>query len=281
MQSNTVMEIGASDSSSQHLDALRDLGFCVIPSVAEPTLIEQAKSLTDEIVAYAEEGLEDPFWRYYLRHRNDQGVLYDLYQRHPEFQMLAKNPQVLNTLTGVLGEDIFLYENSLVYKPSGRANAVPWHQDFLSRPDEPMKYIAWITLDPVTEANGTLKVIPGSHRQGYLPWKRIKGETHHDRVLEEYVKEEDAVYVEMAAGDALIFDARLLHSSDECHSDDPRRAYRISYQGFDALTTPRGTPIVLHGGRPSSLRQRYPQSFHAEPKWKDFLRRVGKRLAKI
>lgn len=264
-----------------YLQNLQENGFSIIPQVTSSEKLLEIRELTEEIVEYAEKQLEDPFDRYYLRHRSDQGVLFDLFQRHPEFQDLAKNKVVMETLAGALGDDIFLYENSLVYKPSGRANAVPWHQDFISRPHEPKKFIVWIAIDDVTIENGALKAIPGSHKNGYLPWFRVKGETHHDRVKEEYTQGRQSEYLEVMAGDALIFDAMLLHSSDECHSELPRRAYRISYQGFESIRPPRGAPVVVNGGRPSALSKKYHQPMVKKALWKIFLNKAGKRLSRV
>ncbi|WP_286885406.1 phytanoyl-CoA dioxygenase family protein [Aneurinibacillus sp. UBA3580] len=235
---------------------IRD-GYTILKNVFNKEQLQDVCSLIDEVIEYAEKDLIDPFKMFYLGHRPDQGVLYDLYQRHPEFRDMAQNKIILDTLQQVLGEDIFIYENSMVYKPKGKRNGVPWHQDFISRRTEPIKYIVWIALDKITKDNGCLKVIPGSHRLGFLPWHTVKGETHHDRVNKEYVDESKAEYVELEVGDVLIFHMLLLHSSDEVHTDVPRRAFRISYQGFDQIYSPRATPIVVRGGKPKSLASRF------------------------
>ncbi|MCE9591942.1 MAG: phytanoyl-CoA dioxygenase family protein [Planctomycetes bacterium] len=266
-------------------NTLCEQGYLILRSVIPAGEMSVVRGLTDRIVACASRNLEDPFAKYYLRHRADQGTLYDLYQRHPEFQPLAKIPAVLDALESVLGPDIFLYENCLVYKPRDRRNGVPWHQDFLSRPDEPVKYIAWMAIDNVTRANGAMKIIPGSHLKGFLPWHRVKGETHHDRVNPECVDESKAIHAELAAGDVLVFNQMLLHSSDEVDSELPRRAFRVSYQGFDAISTPRGTPIVLRGGTPESLAQRFPNPYTPPVQVKEDIARrclhaIGWRLLK-
>lgn len=170
---------------------------------------------------------------------------------------MAHNQTILDRLEDTLGEDIILYENCVVFKPKGKKNAVPWHQDFISRKLEPTKYIVWIALDKANKENGCLKVIPGSHKIGFLPWHRVEGETHHDRVNKEFVDETKVEYVELEAGDALVFHMQLLHSSEEVHSDLPRRAFRVSYQGFNQIYSPRATPIVVRGGHPKFLREKF------------------------
>ena len=269
-------------------NSLSDNGYTILKNVFSEDALAGIRDLTQRVTQYAERGLEDPFSKYYLRHRADQGVLYDLYHRHPAFRVFAENHRILDALETALGPDIYLYENSLIYKPPGKHNGVPWHQDFISRPDEPVKYIVWMALDRATRANGCVKVIPGSHKSGFLPWHRVEGETHHDRVNPECVDESKAMYVELDAGDVLIFNQLLLHSSDEVDTDQPRRAYRVSYQGLDTVFTPRSTPIVLRGGEPESLASRYNKPYVEQPKVeispgvaKRVLHAVGWRLLRI
>lgn len=265
-------------------------GFIILENVFSNDALVPIRELTDRIVAYGEKELEDPFSKYYLSHRVDQGVLYDLFQRHPEFQDLAKTTQILDNLEQLLGADIFIYENSLVYKPKGKANAVPWHQDFINRPHEPIKFVAWIALDKVTKENGAMKMIPGSHKLGFLPWHHVPGETHHTRVNLDGIDVSEAVYVELNPGDVLIFNQLVLHGSDEVQIKSNRRAYRISYQGFDQIFTPRGTPIVIRGGSPESLMKKYDktrvktddvQSSKAKNKIRRLLHKIGQKLLNI
>lgn len=259
-------------------------GFIVLKSVFREDMLATLRKILVEIVQYAEKGLEDPFGQYYLGHRADQGVLYDLYQRHPEFDVFAKNLDVLHALTEVLGEDIFLYENSVVYKPKGKRNGVPYHQDFISRPNEPVKYIAWMAIDKVTKESGALKVIPGSHKNGFLPWYTVKGETHHDRIDPKALDLTGETHIELDPGDVLIFNQLVVHGSDEMNSDSLRLVYRVSYQGFDEIFAPRGTPLVLQGGHPQSLQTRWParhQPKPPKPLWKRGINKLGRKLAQF
>lgn len=260
-----------------------DDGFVILKKVFSEHQLAPVRKLTNEIIAYGEKELEDPFRKFYLKHRTDQGVLYDLFQRHPEFQELAKNSYLLDKLGEVFGENICLYENSLVYKPRGKRNEVPWHQDFISRPKEPLKFIAWIALDDIRKENGAMKVIPGSHKYGFLKWFRVKGETHHDRIDLSQIDASKAVYAELDAGDVMIFNQLLVHSSDECDSEKQRRAYRISYAGMDEVIVPRGTPIVLRGGHPASLQKKFPKkSVEVEdPFYVKLIRKVAYRLNQV
>lgn len=211
-------------------------------------------------------------------------MLYDLFQRHPEFEQLARAPRVLDALELALGADILLYENSVVYKPKGKKNGVPFHQDFISRANEPVKFIAWMAIDRVTKDSGALKVIPGSHKQGFLPWHRVKGETHHDRINLDSLDLTGLIHLELEPGDVLIFNQLVVHGSDEMNTDSLRLVYRASYQSFDEIFVPRGAPVCVHGGHPAALAQRWPHSA-AHSSRRNFVIRglnyVGRKLAAL
>jgi len=268
---------------TQLFDLQRD-GFTILKDVHPAERVRAARDLVASIIAYAERGLEDPFFQYYLPHRADQGALYDVLQRHPDFWDLARVPRVLDALAPTLGDDIFMYENSVVYKPKGRRNAVPFHQDFISRPEEPLKLIAWTALDEVTVATGAMKLLPGSHTKGFLPWHRVPGETHHDRIRKDMLPKTEPYHAELEPGDVLIFNQLLVHGSDEVHTDSLRIAFRVSYQGFDRLVVPRGSPIVVRGGGPHALASRFSRPAAQLPRpslLKRAARYVGRRLMSI
>lgn len=177
-----------------------------------------------------------------------------------------------------------MYENTLVYKPKNKKNEVPYHQDFINRTDEPTKYVVWIALDDVTIENGAMKVIPTTHKLGFLPYHHVKGETHHTRLNLEGIDVSKYEYATMKAGDVLIFHHLLVHGSDRISSEQPRRAYRFSVQGFEQIYAPRAVPVVLRGGRPSSIYQLHKQPYtEPTPKnwWTRKLNQLGRKLVEL
>lgn len=226
-------------------------GYIILEQVFSHELISTANALVDEL--FKEDFTENnkkAFSNYFLPDRKDQGVLYDLYFRFPIFRKFTESDIILTELTKVLGESIMLYENSLVSKAPGTKNEVPWHQDFMNRTKEPKKYIVWIALDKITKENGALKVIPGSHLNGFLDFYRVDGETHHTRLDTRNIDINAYEYVELNQGDVLIFDQLLVHGSDRAEGKAPRRAYRFACQSLEMLYTPRCTPVILKGGTP-------------------------------
>lgn len=236
------------------MNALQENGFIILKDIFSEDLLKKVRETADNIfMNHDSEQNKTAFAKYYLPDRKDQGVMYDVFFRYPIFSKMVLNDTILDELEKILGSNIFLYENSLLRKPKNSSNEVPWHQDFINRPDEPKKYIVWIAIDDVTIKNGALKVIPGSHKHGFFKYFTVPGETHHTRLELTNFDTSKFTFVELKAGDVLIFDQLLVHSSDRTPGEDPRRAYRFACQGFDMFYTPRCIPFVLRGGEPQRI----------------------------
>jgi phytanoyl-CoA hydroxylase len=270
-----------SESWQQNAAELQEDGFTIVRNALDPDYLTLLSDLAERLIDYACLKLENPFEGYYHEHRPQHGVLFDIFQRHPQFWDAVRNEKVLDIVGTVLGPDILHYENTLLFKSTGSANGVPWHQDFIDRPDEPKKIVAWFALDDIRVANGAMSVIPGSHKNGFLPFFKSSG-THHTHVQPQYVDDGSAIVAELNAGDCLIFDQLLLHSSQDVRTGVPRRSFRVSYQGFDEILSPRGLPVVVRGGEPEHLAARFPnKASPQEPQKKmNFGRRVIRRLGR-
>ena len=80
-----------------------------------------------------------------------------------EFAIL---PEILDTVSQVLGGDIILWGSALFCKRAKGGKATPWHQDAQYWPIRPLETCTvWIAFDPSMPENGCLRVIPGSHRE--------------------------------------------------------------------------------------------------------------------
>jgi phytanoyl-CoA hydroxylase len=257
--------------------AFRDEGYVIVRDAIEPQLLATSREVAAGLIAWASRNGPDRLSDHYLPHRPDQGALYDVYQRHPHFVALARHPKVIEAIRQVYADSFFLYENSLLFKPRGSENEVPWHQDFMSRPHEPFKIIAWMALDDVDVDNGAVRVVPGTHRRGYLSFRRKRGETHHTRADLDGIDLSRAVDAEMRAGDVLLFHCALLHGSRRIDSPRPRRAYRAAYQNLDLAWTPRGTPLVVSLATPEDLSR----GAEPESRVRRLIHRVGARLLRV
>lgn len=229
------------------LDSFRENGFIVLKGAISAEkcsfLAESMSVIVSDI--NEESGKKDVSDHWYLSHRLDNGVLYDIYQRFPVVRPICEDSLILDFVDRYFQCSSYLYVSSFLFKPGDRENKVPWHQDFLSRPNESEKILAWVSLDTANRENGCLEVIPGSHKNGFREWFRVKGETHHDRIKLKNGEEEKKIFVETSPGDVVLFSNFLIHSSAQNSSNLPRRALRFVYKAMDDNALPRGSMLAM------------------------------------
>jgi ectoine hydroxylase-related dioxygenase (phytanoyl-CoA dioxygenase family) len=127
-------------------------------------------------------------------------------------------PKVMDAVSSLIGDDLMAFLLMFIYKPPGVPGSLhPFHQDaayFTFGPQEQCLGV-WIPLDPVNEANGSLCVVPGSHR---LPVRKLefKDGVNFGALASEGAEEDDefhdrSVTLDLPAGDCVLFSTHLLH----------------------------------------------------------------------
>ena len=95
---------------------------------------------------------------------NQEGVRGD-----DAFMELAKDPLIVDCVEQLIGQNIILWGCQLFCKPGSDGMEVPMHQDGAYWPIRPLATCTvWVALDHVTEENGCMRVVPGSHRHQSL-----------------------------------------------------------------------------------------------------------------
>ena len=148
------------------------------------------------------------------------------------------NPKLLGTVQDIYGPDFVPFAESIVIKMPENGAAFAWHQDgnFKTGPVPERGVNFGIYLNPSTEQNGCLHVIPGTHRQGKVDIDSLVVE---DARQEGAMKSETPILrglipVPAESGDLLIHSRNLVHGSFPNESRDLRVTV---YFGFHALTT--------------------------------------------
>jgi len=83
---------------------------------------------------------------------------------------LVHHPKVLDAVEDVIGPDILCWTTNFFIKEAHSPGFVSWHQDSTYWGLEPDDVVtAWVAFTDVTEENGYMQVIPGSHKVDQLP----------------------------------------------------------------------------------------------------------------
>jgi non-haem Fe2+, alpha-ketoglutarate-dependent halogenase len=180
------------------------------------------------------------------------GLQRRLYNLHLFFEWayrLATHDAVLDAIQDVLGGDILVYSTLVFYKPPQDSVYVSWHQDSFYSGLHPTPSIsAWIALTQSDSANGCMRVIPKSHKQGLLNHIDVGDESNPLRRGEQVatVNEADALDVVLQPGEMSLHQSAILHRSNPNTSGEPRIGFIVRFV-TDQITN-RATPMLgVHG----------------------------------
>ena len=144
-------------------------------------------------------------------------ALIEMDQSWLEFAML---PEILDIVEQLIGPDIIVWSSALFCKSPGQGKATPWHQDAQYWPIRPLETTTvWIAVDPSTQENGCLRVVPGSHLTGRIV-EHSRNPGRHGSWTQ--VDESRAVDLVIPAGTVVLFSANLLHGAYDNHSNRTR-----------------------------------------------------------
>ena len=146
------------------------------------------------------------------------------------FFNLARHPQLVQTVQNLIGDDLFLFRSTLMFKPAFHGSAHGFHQDSAYWPMEPPALVTVsIALNDAGLENGCFKVIPKSHLWGLQDWGRIA--RRHDEPLTDRIDIDTSgqIHVPLKAGSALYFHSLMVHGSGANRSPHPRNTALYAY----------------------------------------------------
>lgn len=171
------------------------------------------------------------------------------------YRALPFHPEVVETIGALIGDPFVFYLDQIFLKPGKTGAGTGWHQDnsYFKVADPTKGTGMWVALHAATVANGTMHVIPGSHRESYAH-ERDPGSDHHIRMQAD---ESKAVPVELPAGGALFFNFGVAHCTKANTTDHERAGLALHFLNAHHIpgrtTWPPATPLLTgpdaDGGR--------------------------------
>ena len=258
-------------SADQKEQFWRD-GFLLIENAVEPEVLDRMKS---DFSAWVEES---------RNHRSAYGETldgrprFDVEPAHSSekpglrrvnapveisdayYEAMASS-RMTDCVAELIGPNVKLHHTKINSKLPGGQTQVKWHQDFPFTPHSNDDVItALLMVDEVTEENGPLEVVAGSH----------KGDIHglwHEGVFTGAVADEVAASSQAKAqtctgpaGSVCLMHTRLLHGSAPNRSANPRTLFISVYSAEDAISyTANPVPtryegLVVRGSKTNTVR---------------------------
>ncbi|MGR8948038.1 MAG: phytanoyl-CoA dioxygenase family protein [Gammaproteobacteria bacterium] len=166
------------------------------------------------------------------------------------YDRLLRDERLVKPAEKLLGGPVYAHQYKVILKEPFGALSLPWHQDYgpwhhhdgMLKPDA---LSFGIFLDEVTEYNGPIVYIPGSHRDGLLDYEvsEVPGTTPipslSNELVTSLVNRGGLVSPKGNPGSVTLFHCCTAHASGNNVSPYPRRLIYVSYNRLDnAITKP-------------------------------------------
>ena len=157
---------------------------------------------------------------------------------------LAYAAKVRAAIIGLLGDSAFQHLDQIFLKPGRHGVGTNWHTDnayFCSSVVDAGTGM-WISLHDANRANGTIQIIPGSHRLD-LAHRRDAGSDHHVTCAD-VIDPATARHIELPAGGVLFFNYGVAHATGANTTDLERAGLALHFlqeqhlSPGDSWTTP-------------------------------------------
>ena len=232
----------------EELERYREDGYLVVRGMLSPAEVEVLGKTAreDRVLDQHSSGRAD----------GEGGTVRLSLWNHPTdtiYGMIARSERFVGAAEQILEGEVYHYHSKMIMKDAKVGGAWAWHQDYGYWYQNgvlfPLLISAFIAVDPATRANGCLQVIRGSHHAGRVEHVLTGDQAGADMErVEQLLKRQELVYVEMEPGDTIFFHANLLHRSARNDSEHPRWSMVVCYNAarndpYKESHHPRYTPL--------------------------------------
>jgi ectoine hydroxylase-related dioxygenase (phytanoyl-CoA dioxygenase family) len=201
--------------SSEQKQNFIDHGYLKLPKAISFKLLEQLRVAVNNLCEVGEQLADSAIVESSDHQKHVIGINKIVAKSEPIFAELLGSPLLLSIAEALCGADFFPVQDFIVIKTLGDQNEIKWHQDVLSDSHEKTFMIGFY-LDPTNDENGALRVVPGSHKSDLSICELQKMEYQS---------------LDMLAGDILIHNLKIAHSSGPLNSFSKRRVVYFEFMG--------------------------------------------------
>ena len=254
--------------SRQQVEQFERDGYLVLENLFEPGELE---ALQDETrLLLASPAALDAETVITERGSDEIRSIFAIHEQNSLMARLAADERLAGVASFLLGDDVYVHQSRLNYKPGFKGKEFYWHSDFETWHTEDgmprMRALSMsVLLAENTPHNGPLMVMPGSH-QTYVT---CVGETPEDHYRMSLKKQEYGVPDELslailahrhgivaptgAPGTVILFDCNTMHGSNGNITPFPRANAFLVY---NALSNRLQAPFAAEKPRPPFIADR-------------------------
>lgn len=249
----------------EQLDFYSDNGFLVLPGL----LADQVQTLLDEIPVLKEklQGKDE------LILEPDSEVVRSVFSPETSsslFSDISRHPALLGAAEQILGSQTYIHHSRINIKASFNGKSFPWHSDFETwHVEDGVPYMriltGWVFLTDNTEFNGSLFVIPKSHKKYVACAGQTPNENFKTSLRKQTYGVPSAAALRMLSdeggmkgvygppGTIVFHEGNLMHGSTDNISAYPRTNLFFVYNSVENLP---GEPFGAKRPRPEFLARK-------------------------
>lgn len=226
--------------AAAEISRYQDKGYIVVPDVLTPAELGEIRAELEGLMASAATVSEsNDVYDLGPAHGNERTDVRRIKAPHavmPSVERLISNPKMVDILTNLIGPGVRFQTSKLNIKAAGDGAAVEWHQDWAFYPHTNDDLLAvGIMLDDMTQENGPMQMLPGSHRgpvfdhhaQGFFcgAIDPVKSKLNFDQ----------AESITGSAGSMSFHHVRAIHGSAPNRSTSSRNFLLFQFTAVDAF----------------------------------------------
>ncbi|MDF2650170.1 MAG: Phytanoyl-CoA dioxygenase, partial [Paenibacillus sp.] len=120
--------------------------------------------------------------------------------------------EVLDLVEPIIGPNIGLWSSHFICKDPVVGRTTPWHEDsayWRGRVSSFDKIVTvWLAIDPSNQENGCMRVISGTHNNGFSEYEEVDKSKNLFRSQIKNIDDSQAVYFELERGECSLHDSR-------------------------------------------------------------------------
>ena len=221
-----------------------DEGFFILEKVVSPSDLETLRRECQRLIEERDREMDRlGVEKLDLDHRGRRYFVH-AYEKSPAVRRFLLSNLMAQIAKAALGERVYLFNEQYVVKAAERGMKFGWHQDsgFIGYAHRPY-LTCWIALDGVTEANGTVYLLPYSRAGTRDVVEHVRDQETNDLIG--YFGDDPGEPVTMPAGSIACFSSTVFHRSGPNTTDRMRRIYLAQYSAEPIHNEDRSGPRHL------------------------------------
>lgn len=242
--------------SPQHRAAYQREGFFVLENVVPASHLQLLRDKVDENIAHIDAEMDARgVTRLGINHKDSRYFVGGYKPEDPAIGAFIFSDLMAQITRATLGDNVYLFHEQYVVKAAEKGGKFSWHQDsgYVGHPHHKPYLTCWVTLDDVTEANGTVYLLPYERAGTRAFVEHRRDEESGDRVG--YFGDDPGVPIIAPAGSVACFSSTVFHRSGPNTTNKMRRIYLPQYSAEPVMSADGSKlwnlaePFILNGER--------------------------------